>query len=663
MSNRLRRFIALLLAAFVVLSGIEPGFYRALGELDFDLGTVFAAPVEKQIVVNTYDVTATSEENALVPNSSFGSGYELRIYEFPASVWDPREAVYGGSQFGFNMTMEDYNAFKSYQLFNTGGTPFMVTGQDYKLTLTMEEDATEENPYFVVFMAGGEPEEASTDFPFSTQRAPSQFSCFSIVMYDGTTAGNMFLQQQGEDDIPVLAFYDPSYTQLDDVAVSFDTTDFEGDAYPVYAQLSVYLLSTALPLPAPIPCYSVYEAKVSARIEEDGSASFHIPYGTGMADLPLFPYGRVPYIPVAVGIYSDEALTEPDSGWTLANAELYEDTFNVSPDGYSFFCSYDDGGHIVYLIRGDNNSYHTGGVFAPAFEKGRMADVSFDIVPYSSTPEEAYPVYVEVEMRLDDTFLGGKTVELSANGRVPVEFSVPVTTGGPISVELHPYKDAEKLVPATDWVPENLTSATLAPDGTLTKNGKVVEEILITHEKTSTPVLDIHINYPEGVDEPFMYRILRGDPEDPSRQLSDYYRNLLRGMDDAVHFRLYRMGGEAYEQVWTEDNQSYSGHYVAAGSFDSNWHATMILGDLPAGTYYLAWFMSSNESAGSAYSSAWDPAWVVQEDPVRITVDAEGQIFDENGDPFTAEILYKEDYKRLVDVKVDVETHYPDGYM
>ena len=167
--------------------------------------------------------------------------------------------------------------------------------------------------------------------------------------------------------------------------------------------------------------------------------------------------------------------------------------------------------------------------------------------------------------------------------------------------------------------------------------------------------LNVHVNVPEGVADPYLWHVAVG-PEERLYSGSDLLQRT-----DAVHIRLFKMGLDGYEMVWEDDaaeSYGYSHHFLDVRDLDATNKAEFGMGTLEPGTYYITWYMGRNTQ-----STDVDPAWEKQDELVKIVVQEDGTIVGEDGNTYTVEVNYKNDYtKTLVQPTIPIVSTFPEEH-
>ena len=203
-----QRILALLLSILMIAGSVHPAFYSYAADLlpqenaqtegekgdapgsddaakvpdaaEDGPGPLRApsAPVEKTIQIDLKDL-----EGNLLTSPDVGTGIEMKVYEFPS-----------GSTPTFS-SEEEYRAY--LEEMESKGTSFIIDKQAARYTLTMEDDASPDNEYTVIFMVGvsiasGLSEQEQTALgqsafpPFPIMSAGTNWFGYFSFAYDGT---------------------------------------------------------------------------------------------------------------------------------------------------------------------------------------------------------------------------------------------------------------------------------------------------------------------------------------------------------------------------------------------------------------------------------------------------------------------------------------------
>lgn len=263
----------------------------------------------------TLEVHTTDYDGNVIQTGEFGNGYTLYFYEIPTSVlgitgndlstkkwFDLRNALLGLSD----------NDRKKYR------GSVKVNSTEEHLTLTMESDASESNPYILI-MLGDDLTADSGMIPMP------EWGAESALWYDGNTVGvcDESATVKDQDTYVINVRHDNSlFTPK--LTYRFDSSSYagEGDIYP--AQIKIQ---------GP-------EGTVEQTVNGDGEYIVNLPFKIsrnmleGRPDGALQPLGVIPYT---------AELKDPDGcGWTMSSS----DDVHASGDGQS---------RIIYIVNADDD--------------------------------------------------------------------------------------------------------------------------------------------------------------------------------------------------------------------------------------------------------------------------------------------------------------------
>ncbi|MCR4712205.1 MAG: hypothetical protein K5707_07870, partial [Clostridia bacterium] len=396
-----------------------------------------AAPVEKTIVVDLVDRNGDP-----LPASAVGRGFDLNYYEFPSSALQ---------QSSYTSPVEMYEAMEPYR------KTIHIDAQSKRLTLTMEADATEEDPYVLVFQIGttwkDTPAAIANMIPYYTE-ASSWVGMFSM-QYDGREISQMqgVTLEDGAYHGKVIYF-----GALSDVTtqMTFSTGDYpDDDAYPLYARVT---LLTPAPYPnsdgrimsGPFPYISTTTVKVTG----EGTIEATLKDIANDYTRNLIAYTSTP-TNLVVQLFKDEACTEQLDDWRMASNHSGE--YNQNGADHIFHVTIDSDNHL--------RMYTTSQICKPLFEK--EATVFKPAVKVAAIDQggfadsSAFPLYAKVKLTAEHE---GETTELEQVVAInspldtydraqytDVSFDGYVHKEATITIEYDLYKDEACTEKAEGW--------------------------------------------------------------------------------------------------------------------------------------------------------------------------------------------------------------------
>ncbi|MBR0441036.1 MAG: hypothetical protein IJK25_03760, partial [Firmicutes bacterium] len=371
-----QRILALLLSILMIAGSVHPAFYsyaadllpqenaQAEGEKGDAPGSDDAAkapdaaedgpgplrapsaPVEKTIQIDLKDL-----EGNLLTSPDIGTGIEMKVYEFPS-----------GSTPTFS-SEEEYRAY--LEEMESKGTSFIIDKQAARYTLTMEDDASPNNEYTVIFMVGvsiasGLSEQEQTALgqsafpPFPIMSAGTNWFGYFSFAYDGTdiriNGTTMTLDSEGiyHGSVYHLGQLPEAEYSMSTDASGYSETMLPDDPrpYPLYMRttlLSVSMVAMDGTKPYYMPLMSVQTTVT--KVEADGSGTVKLPEKVAPSVSGPMPYGSI----LAVELFMDEACTKPAALWEVDPSNQYEYDAYQGPGLFRFNVAVTADGSIVYF--------------------------------------------------------------------------------------------------------------------------------------------------------------------------------------------------------------------------------------------------------------------------------------------------------------------------
>ncbi|MCR5552501.1 MAG: CHAP domain-containing protein, partial [Oscillospiraceae bacterium] len=260
------------------------------------------APVERTIQIDLCDMAG----NALT--SVPGGSFTLYAYEVPIAELEPYQSYSSPEEM-----QAMFNVYRSHE------TRLTVNSVGMQYTLTMEADASAENPYLVMFDANGlpdvsgnlDPRTGGVNYPVS-----DWVGTFGLT-YDGenVTLNGQYGYRMTEDADGVLhgTVYHDDSRKTPSLKLKTDTTAYSEDSdYPVYAQIT---LVTQTNIPGDDYYGLTHIQTVTQTVSADGTIDVTFPDA-----ISTYAVRGLPRSTVTVKLYTDAACTQETTTWTNTTA-------------------------------------------------------------------------------------------------------------------------------------------------------------------------------------------------------------------------------------------------------------------------------------------------------------------------------------------------------